>query len=227
MTSSSDRTPPPLHVVTDDRVLDEPGFIARARGVLAAGGGRLALHLRGPATSSARLFALASSLRGDARRSRSLLLVNDRVDVALAAEVDGAHLRERSLSPRVARGLLSGETWVGLSVHDREGARAAVGQGLDYLVLGTVFASPSHPSGEVIGPDGVTRVRSATDLPVLAIGGITPERVPTLAEAGAAGVAVLSGVWSAPDPIVAVARYLAALDAANEDPADSLREDTR
>jgi thiamine-phosphate diphosphorylase len=197
-------------VVTDDAVLAGRDFAARARAVLEAGGDRVALHLRGPGTSAARLYELAAELRGPARTAGARLLANDRIDLALAADLDGVHLRERSLAPEIARRLLPGGRLVGLSVHAEAAARAA-GPEVDYLVVGTVFATPSHPDATPGGLALVKRVRAAARGPVLAIGGVTPERVAQVRSAGAHGVAVLGGVWGAADPAEAVAGYLGGL----------------
>ena len=201
---------PPLHVVTDDAVLARPDFERSAGDVLAAGGARLALHLRGPATDGSRLYALALALREGARSSGALLLANDRVDLTLVADLDGVHLGARSLPASVARPLLPPDRWLGVSVHDDAGARAA-SQDADYLVVGTLFATASHPGRAGAGLTGMARVRAAVGLPLLAIGGITVQRVPEVVLAGAQGVAVLSGIWSAADPAAAVADYLGAL----------------
>lgn len=201
---------PLLHVVTDDAVLARGDFLAHAERVLAAGSAGVALHLRGPTTSAARLYELGAALRGPARTAGALLLANDRVDLALAADLDGVHLPERSLPAAVARGLLPAGALIGASVHSPEGAHDAA-DGADYLLVGTVYATPSHPGRTGSGPEGLARVRAAVRLPLFAIGGVTPGRVPELRAAGAAGVAVLGGVWSASDPAAAVARYLEAL----------------
>lgn len=178
--------------------------------MLAAGGHRLALHLRGPGTPGARLYSLATDLRAAAGAAGALLFANDRVDVTLVAGLDGVHLGKRSLPPAVARPLLPKGTWVGVSVRDPEGARAA-GEDADYLVVGAVFATPSHPGRAGSGPAGIAHVRAAVGLPLFAIGGVTAERVPEVIAAGAQGVAVLSGIWSAGDPAAAVAKYLGVL----------------
>jgi thiamine-phosphate pyrophosphorylase len=198
---------PRLHVVTDDIVLARRDFGVRARAVLAAGAARVALHLRGPGTTGARMYELAAELRDPARAAHALLLANDRIDLARAADLDGVHLRERSLPPDVARGLLPSGRLVGLSVHGEAAARAARGNP-DYLVVGTVFATASHPGREPGGLDLLLRVAVAAHQPVLAIGGVTLDRVEAVRAAGAHGVAVVGGIWGAPDPAAAVAGYL-------------------
>ena len=204
---------PPLHVVTDDAVLGRADFADAARDVLAAGGPRLALHLRGPGSSAARLHDLAVALLEHARRSGALLLVNDRVDLALALPLDGVQLGERSLPVAVARRLL-GPRWIGRSVHGAPAALEGKEGGADFLVVGTVFASASHPEREPAGPARIREMRGLVDLPLLAIGGVTPGRVAEVLEAGASGAAVLSGVWDAPEPPRAVEGYLQALASA-------------
>ena len=201
---------PRLHAVTDDEVLARGGFVDAARRALAAGGRRLALQLRGRATSGARMHELASALAPAARASGALLIANERVDLALVAGLDGVHLPGRSLPPDVARRLLPPGRWVGASVHDEAEARAAAEQA-DYLVVGTVFATPSHPGLRGAGTELLARVAAVAPLPLIAIGGVTPERTSEVIAAGAAGVAVLSGIWGAPDPEVAVVEYLRCL----------------
>lgn len=197
---------PRLHVVTDDQRLARPDFAERARAVLAAGGERVALHLRGHRTTGARMYALAVALRAEARARGALLIANDRVDVACAADLDGAHLSRGSIPAAAARRQL-GDRWLGASVHGVEAARAATGE-VDYLVVGALFATSSHPGRPAAGPGIVARVAAAVPVPLIAIGGVKAARVGDALAAGAAGVAVLSGVWDAADPGPEVIEYL-------------------
>jgi thiamine-phosphate diphosphorylase len=136
-------------------------------------------------------------------------VVNDRVDVALAAGADGAHLGVRSLSVAVARRLLGPGARVGASIHSVAEAEAAAEEGADWIFAGTIYGTPTHPAREPAGPAFAgDAARAARGIPVLAIGGVTPERVGEVLEAGAAGVAVIRGVWDAPDPAEALRRYL-------------------
>lgn len=220
---------PRLHLVTDDEVLADGAFPDRARRALASGGDGVALHLRGPGTSGRRLFDLAAALLPSAERAGARLLVNDRVDVAGSAGVHGAHLGQRSLPPADARWLLGQDALLGLSVHGQDEAVAAAGQAqgvagapLDYLLVGTLFPTPSHPGRPGAGVERLARVRAvAPDLPLVGIGGITPDRVSSVLAAGGHGVAVLRGVWAAEDPARAVEAYRAALgeDRGGEGPA--------
>lgn len=209
------RRVPPLHVVTDDGVLARTGFADGARGVLERGGPEVALHLRGPRTAGRLVYELAAGLAPVARAAGALLLVNDRVDVALAAGADGAHLGHRSLLPADARALLGAGRWVGASVRTPAEARDAVAGGADYLFVGHLYATPSHPGEDGVGPGRIAELRGP-GVPVVGIGGITPQRVREVVRAGAAGVAVVRGVWDTGDPARAVSSYLDALRVADE-----------
>ncbi len=201
---------PPLHVVTDDAVIARGGFADAARAVMARGGERVALHLRGPRTGGRRMFVLAEELMEAAREAGALVVVNDRLDVALAAGAHGVHLPARGLAPEDARAVGGDAILVGLSVHTPEEADAAALADVDYVFAGNVFATPSHPRRPGAGVELVAEA-AEDGLAVFAIGGVTPERVPELMRAGAAGVAVVRGVWEAVHPADAVERYLEAL----------------
>jgi thiamine-phosphate diphosphorylase len=206
-------TPLPwLHVVTDDAVLARDTFAAMARRILETGGGRVALHVRGPRTSGATLFRLASALAPVAEASRSLLVVNGRVDVALCAGLGAVHLGVRSLEPPETRSILGEDARIGVSTHDEAEARRARQLGADWIFAGTLWETPSHPARPGVGLGGLVRsVAAAGGMPVLGIGGVTPERAARLVEAGGHGVAVIRGVWDAPDPIGAMNDYLQGL----------------
>jgi thiamine biosynthesis protein ThiS len=123
-------------------------------------------------------------------------LVNGDVEFARAAGV-GLHLPERGLAPSVARGRLEPGTLIGRSVHTSAEARAS--DGADFLVAGSVFPTESHPGRKPLGLPGLRDIAEATRLPVLAIGGIGPERIAGVIAAGAYGVCVVGAVASAPD----------------------------
>jgi thiamine-phosphate pyrophosphorylase len=198
-------------------MLARGGFEARAIDVLEAGGPDVALHLRGPRTDGAALFRLASTLLPHARRSGSLLVVNDRLDVALALGVDGAHVGHRSLGVRIARGLLGPDLWLGASVHDAKEASAAREEGADYAFLGTMFDTPTHPGRVGMGIAGLSATMGRVGgLPLVAIGGIDPARVREVLGAGAYGVAVVRGVWDSRDAPAAVRRYREAIEEGRE-----------
>jgi thiazole tautomerase (transcriptional regulator TenI) len=202
---------PPLHVITDDGVLERQGFVDVAAVLLERAEARMALHLRGPATSSRRLHRIALDLR--ARAPKAIIVVNDRVDVALTADVSGVHLGQRSMSVPDARTLMGPEALVGASVHDRDEAMDPRVANADFYIAGNVFETLSHPGRSGAGPQLIGSIRNVVRAPVFAIGGISPDRVEVLVDAGAAGIAVLGGIWRSGDPRGAVDAYLQALGA--------------
>jgi thiamine-phosphate pyrophosphorylase len=139
------------------------------------------------------LLALAVSVREAIAATGARMLVNDRIDVALAARADGVHLPGRAVSSARVRAIVPGGFLVGRSVHSAgEAIAAARDGGCDYLVFGSVFESRSKPAGHTVaGLDALARVCASVRLPVLAIGGITAARVPDVVRAGAAGVAAI------------------------------------
>lgn len=207
---------PRLHLVTDDAVLRREDLDSCVREVLRAGGERLALHIRGPRCSGAEVFAITERFLPVARETGSMLLVNDRVDVALAAGADGVHLGQRSLPADLARQILGGGATVGVSTHSPPELREAEIAGADYVFSGPIHETSSHPGQagrglQALAGDAGGRLR------VLAIGGIDVGRVAGALAAGAYGVAVLGGIWAEPHPPDAVIRYLDALQRGSGD----------
>ncbi len=199
---------PCLMLVTDRRA-------ARGRpleAVVAAAleGGVNAVQLREKDLSARELWALATRLR-EVTAGRALLLVNDRLDVALAAGADGVHLAGHSMPPAAARAVLGPDRLIGCSVHDVAEAEAAALGGADYLVVGTLYPSRSHPGGEATGPALVETLRGLVDVPLVGIGGIIARNAREVLIAGARGVAVISAIMAAPDPAGAAAGLREAL----------------
>jgi thiamine-phosphate diphosphorylase len=206
--------PPRLHLVTDDEVLAQPRFAQLAEAVLAACGPAAALHLRGHATTAARRHALGERLTGAALQAGSWLLVNDRIDIAMAIRANGVQLGAASLPVAAARSLLGAGARIGYSAHSALEVLQAETDGADFALAGTIFVSGSHPGREAAGLRLLAECTERSALPVVAIGGITPERVASAVQAGAYGVAVLGGVWHADEPAAAAAQYVAALASA-------------
>ncbi len=197
---------PRLHLVTNRELLLQADFPSRAASALAAGGERCALHLRGRGVPGRWLWDLVSVLR--AGGTGGTLWVNDRVDLALAIRAEGVQLGGGSLPVGVARRLLGRSAWVGQSVHSVDEAAASEA---DVAVLGNIYPTESHPGRPPLGVQAVQRAASLPR-PILAIGGITPDGAAEVVDAGAWGVAVLSGVWRERDPAGAVRSYLRALE---------------
>jgi thiamine-phosphate diphosphorylase len=202
---------PVLHIITDDGILAREDFVAQARAVMAALGPRGALHLRGRETSARLLYQVATTLAPTAASTGAWLVLNDRADVALAAGINCLQLTSRSLTPADVR-TMPGRWELGVSVHSPAEARAAEREGADWIIAGHVFETPTHP-GHGGGPQFVAAVAAAATLPLIAIGGITPETVPSVRAAGAHGIAVIRGIWSANDAPGAATAYVTAYDA--------------
>ncbi len=184
--------------------------------------GRLAIMLREPQRTSAELLALGRALRTLTAARGALLIVNDRVDVALAVEADGVHLPEAGLPVRTARALLDlgpPPRWVGVSRHSAEGLTRAAEEGADYATLSPVHAvaGKAPPLGLEGFAAALVEARERNDaaarLPVFALGGVRSEDAHALQLRGARGVAVMREVLSAADPGASTARLLAALRA--------------
>lgn len=162
-------------------------------------GGVRAVQLREKDLEGGALYRLAAQLRELTAHYQARLLINDRVDVALAVEADGVHLGQMSFPVAVARRLLGPGKLIGVSTHNPEEIAAAAGA--DFLVFGPVYATPSKAKyGE---PQGLARLRQAvaqSPIPLFAIGGITVEQVAEVLTNGAPGVAVISALSAAPDP---------------------------
>ncbi len=175
-------------------------------------GGRIAIHLRGRRLSGRELYEAALACGEMAGATGSLLVVNDRVDVALCCGCGGVQSGARSLALRDIRMLSGGRLLLGRSVHSVEEALSAQQEGADFLLGGTLYSTPSHPE---VAPAGTGWIRelSALSIPLIGIGGISAGRVPEVLEAGAYGVAVIRAVWDAPNPVGAAAALLEAIEA--------------
>lgn len=204
-------TLPRLHVVTDDEVVAKDSWLDRAAGVMEACGAGVALHVRAPHTAGRRIYEWCHVLRPEAQRTGATLLVNDRVDVARALGL-GVHLGRRSLPCSDARSLLLAGLPVGVSCHRVEEVEAARADGAEYAFFGNVFETGSHPGRPGAGPEGLRAVVGhIAAFPIIAIGGVSPDRVAETIEAGARGVAVLQGIWGSDDSRAAAVEYISAL----------------
>jgi thiamine-phosphate diphosphorylase len=200
-----------LHVLTDEVLQRRFSHLEITR--LAADGGADVVQLREkrPRTTREQVDL--------ARKAREILpdgvqlIVNDRADVALAAAADGVHLGRDDLSYEVARHILGPRRIVGGTANSVEEARQRFVESLDYLGVGPVFgtASKQNPAPP-LGLDALARIARESPVPIIAIGNITPERVPEVLAAGAHGIAVLSGVTCAVDPARAAALYREAIE---------------
>lgn len=176
-------------------------------------GGIRAVQLREPDLTARDLLALALELRRLTSRAGAALLVNDRIDVALACDADGAHLPRHSFSAADARALLGPHRLIGVSTHAPAEVAAAAAAGADFAVFGPVYDTPSKRRyGAPLGLAAVGAARAAVpDLPLFCIGGIDTERAEAVRARGADGVAVIRAVLAAADPAAAAAALLSRL----------------
>ena len=146
---------------------------------------------------------IAETLRGPTAEADVPLIINDRLDIALAVDADGVHLGDDDLPVAIARAQLGEDAIIGRSVSTVETAEAAERAGADYLGVGAIYTTSSKDVDDEengIGLDVVTHIADAVDIPLVGIGGVTPERTPDVVEAGADGVAVITAITEAADP---------------------------
>ncbi len=165
---------------------------------LAVRGGVNFVHLRAPHLGGGALFALGEALQSAIGHSATLV-INDRIDVAVALQTSHVQLGRMSLPISVARQSFP-DLHIGASVHSVEESVAAERDGADWLLLGTIFETGSHPGQAGEGAELIRLVRRACHIPIIAIGGLNAERVSLVRYAGASGVAVISAILSSVDP---------------------------
>ena len=207
-----------LYLITDRHVVKGGDLVAACEAALsAAPSGTVALQLREKDLPARELYELALRLRGICTRARAPLIVNDRVDVALAADADGVHLPFDSIGVSMARKLLGTNRLIGVSSHSPPDVSGAAREGADFAVFGPIFDPLSKPAaGPAWGASGLNAACRAGAIPVFALGGITPERARDLFEsadpdARPAGVASIGAIFAADSPALATTAMLSAL----------------
>ena len=168
-------------------------------------GGVDLVQLRDKSLPGGRLLDLACSIR-EALGGRAKLVVNERIDVALAAGVHGVQLGEEGLPVAQARKILGNGLLIGRSVHSTDVAVQAELDGSDFLVVGTMYASRSHPGEVPAGPGLMEEISKKCHLPLIGIGGVVPENTAELIESGASGVAVITNILASENPRAAAER---------------------
>jgi len=198
---------PPLLVITDRRLARRP-LLPIIEEILAAGARWI--MVREKDLPEAELVPLVRAIVERARAVGARVVVNPHAAVAAAGGADGVHLPQ-GFSVAEARRIVGPGRWVGVSAHHREEALRAAAEGADYITLSPIFPPTSKPGyGPPLGLEALREVARAIPIPVIALGGITPENARACREAGAAGIAVLGSVMGAADPGAAVRAYLAA-----------------
>ena len=195
-----------LYVITDEKASRGRSHLQVAEAAIL--GGADVLQLRDKEASSGRLYRVAMQLRKLTRDADIPFIVNDRLDIALAADADGVHVGQSDLPASVVRGIMGPGRILGVSVDTLEEALLAEKDGADYLGVGPVFeARGTKPdAGEPLGLDRIARIRRHCRLPIVAIGGIDAENAGKVRDAGADAAAVISAVGTADDIARAVRR---------------------
>ena len=188
---------PPLYAILDPEQIKHR-TPEQALEELLAGGAQI-LQLRVKAMAPRDFCALARQARAQTRRSGCRLIVNDRIDIALACDADGVHLGQEDL-PLAAGRRLMGSNIIGISTHDLEQAKEAERNGADYIGFGPMFGSATKATGYTArGLEMLRQIRAAVKIPIVAIGGITEANVQQIWQAGADSAAILSDILNAED----------------------------
>lgn len=209
-----------LYLITDRHVVKNGDLVSACEAALsAAPPGTVALQLREKDLPARELYELALRLRDACTRAGAPLIVNERVDVAIAAGADGVHLPFNSIGVSMARKLLGPNRLVGVSSHSPPDVAGQSREGADFAVFGAIFDPLSKPAaGPAWGPSGLSAACAAGAIPVFALGGITADRTRELfvspeLTARPAGVASIGAIFGADSPALATAAMLSALDA--------------
>jgi thiamine-phosphate pyrophosphorylase len=187
-----------LYVILDNTARPDRAHLAICEAAL-RGGARI-IQLRAKTLTKRAFYETAKELRLLTKEHSALFIINDHLDVALASEADGLHLGQEDLPIKAARKIAGERLFIGISTHSLEEAHAAQRAGADYIGFGAIY--PTLSKERATAPQGPARLKevvNAVSIPVVAIGGITQDKVPDLAQTGVAGFAVISAITTAPD----------------------------
>ncbi|MDY0262601.1 MAG: thiamine phosphate synthase [Syntrophotalea acetylenica] len=201
-----------LYLITDRKTVPQGRTLLQCVEQALCGGVR-AVQLRDKDLPADELYRCGLALRSLTARFGARLLVNDRIDVALATGADGVHLGEHSLPTAEARRLLGQNAIIGRSVHHPEAIHPAAQEGADFVTFSPIYFTPSKaPFGAPQGLEALRCACACSPLPVLALGGIQQGRIREVRAAGAAGVALISAILAAANPEAATRALLAEMD---------------
>jgi thiamine-phosphate pyrophosphorylase len=197
---------PPLYAILDPEQIAGRDVEKVLRDLLE--GGARWLQLRAKALAPSEFFALASVARTETRAHGCTLIVNDRIDIALACDADGVHLGQEDLPLAVGRKLM-GIKIIGISTHDLAQAREAESNGADYIGFGPMFGTSTKDTGYTArGVEMLRQIRARVQLPIVAIGGISEQNVQPVWQAGADSAAIISDLLRAEDIPAKMARIV-------------------
>ena len=195
-----------IYLVTDDGCLQGRALIDCVREALE--GGVTLVQYRAKTASSAEMYAEALQLKALCDSFNVPLIINDRLDIAMAVGSAGVHLGQDDLPCAAARKILGEDYIIGVSAHNPAEAKAALQSGADYLGCGAVFGTATKADVQKLGTDGLAAICKAKGLPVVGIGGVTADNYREVRAAGADGAAIVSGILAQPD-ISATVRAIA------------------
>ncbi|MFP3895921.1 MAG: thiamine phosphate synthase [Anaerolineales bacterium] len=194
-----------VYVITDRQVAGDRPISQVIEAALA--GGATMVQMREKEGTTRELIAQGRALHGITRAAQVPLIINDRVDIALALDAEGVHVGQDDMPAPIVRRLIGPDRILGVSAGTVEEAHQAERDGATYLGVGDVYGTPSKTdAGTPIGIEGIGEIAAAVSIPVVGIGGIDAENTAAVIEAGAAGVAIISAVVGAQDPRAAARR---------------------
>lgn len=186
-----------IYLVTDDGCLQGRALLDCVREALE--GGVTLVQYRAKTASSAEMYAEALQLKALCDSFNVPLIINDRLDIAMAVGAAGVHLGQDDLPCAAARRILGEDYLIGVSAHNPAEAKAALQSGADYLGCGAVFGTATKADVKKLGTDGLAAICKAKGLPVVGIGGVTADNYREVRAAGADGAAIVSGILAQPD----------------------------
>lgn len=186
-----------IYLVTDDGCLQGRALLDCVREALE--GGVTLVQYRAKTASSAEMYAEALQLKALCDSFNVPLIINDRLDIAMAVGAAGVHLGQDDLPCAAARRILGEDYLIGVSAHNLAEAKAALQRGADYLGCGAVFGTATKADVKKLGTEGLEAICKAKELPVVGIGGVTADNYREVRAAGADGAAIVSGILAQPD----------------------------
>ena len=186
-----------IYLVTDDGCLQGRPLLDCVREALE--GGVTLVQYRAKTASSAEMYNEALQLKALCDSFKVPLIINDRLDIAMAVGAAGVHLGQDDLPCAVARKILGEDYLIGVSAHNPAEAKAALQSGADYLGCGAVFGTATKAAVKKLGTDGLASICREKGLPVVGIGGVTADNYREVRAAGADGAAIVSGILAQPD----------------------------
>jgi thiamine-phosphate pyrophosphorylase len=188
-----------LYLITDRKLFNAQCSMYLAIEAALMGGVKF-IQLREKDLPTRKLLDMAYWMLGLTKEYNAKLLINDRVDIALAVNADGVHLGQKSLPAHAVRKIAGNKLLIGVSTHSFDEAAGAEEDGADFITLGPIYQTPSKLKyGNPVGIDVLRRVKSRVSIPVLPIGGIKMDKVKEVMDAGADGVALISAILAAED----------------------------